>query len=75
MQQMYPDEVVRLREGIPDLGLRTGELGVVCSVWFSPTAAYEVEFAQRGAETTRALVMDHQIEREDSNSLRLGALA
>ena len=55
---------VRLLEDIPELGLRCGEVGVVCSRWFAPQAAYEVEFLPRG-NATRALVMQNQIQPAD----------
>ena len=38
------DGRVQLTQDIPDLGLRRGDVGLVCSTWFSPTTAYEVEF-------------------------------
>ena len=54
---------VRLMQDIPELGLRSGEVGVVCSTWFEPTPAYEVEFQPTGlAHATRALLLAHQIE-------------
>ena len=55
---------VRLLEDIPELGLRCVEVGVVCSTWFAPTPAYEVEFQPRGS-ATRALVMQNQIQAAD----------
>ena len=64
MQAPEVDCSVRLLEDIPELGLRCGEVGVVCSTWFSPTPAYEVEFQPRGA-ATRALVTQSQIQFED----------
>ena len=54
---------VRLMQDIPELGLRSGEVGVVCSTWFAPTTAYEVEFQPPGLATaTRALLLAHQIQ-------------
>jgi hypothetical protein len=50
---------------IPQLGLRCGEVGVVCSTWFAPTPAYEVEFQRRRGDATRALVMRNQIQPAD----------
>ena len=55
---------VRLLEDIPQLGLRSGEVGVVCSTWFAPTPAYEVEFQPRGS-ATRVLVRQDQIRLAD----------
>jgi hypothetical protein len=54
---------VRLITDIPELGLRCGEVGVICSTWFAPTTAYEVEFRSLGlGHTTRALLLAHQIQ-------------
>ena len=64
MQSATPlDRVVRLLEDLPELGLHTGEVGVVCSTWFAPATAYEVEFQPPGLATaTRALLLAHQIQ-------------
>ena len=56
---------VRLLEDLPELGLRCGEVGVVCSTWFAPQPAYEVEFQPRRGDATRALVMRNQIQPAD----------
>ena len=54
---------VRLMQDIPELGLRSGEVGVVCSEWFAPATAYEVEFQPAGLSCgTRALLLAHQIQ-------------
>jgi hypothetical protein len=55
---------VRLLEDLPELGLRSGEVGVVCSTWFAPQPAYEVVVQPRG-HVTRALVMRSQIQPAD----------
>ena len=60
---------VRLLKDIPELGLRSGEVGVVCSTWFAPTPAYEVEFQPRG-NATRALVMRSMIQPTDESADR-----
>ena len=57
------DRCVRLMQDIPELGLRSGEVGVICSTWFSPETAYEVEFSSTGLTCgTRALLLKHQIQ-------------
>ena len=56
-------EYVRLKQDIPELGLRCGEVGLVCSTWFAPTEAYEVEFGLPGP--TRALLLAEQLQVED----------
>ena len=57
------DRYVRLVQDIPELGLRSGEVGVICSTWFEPSPAYEVEFHHAGlAAATRALLLAHQIQ-------------
>src|SRR5215207_7711482 len=64
MQAPEVNRPVRLLKDIPELGLRSGEVGVVCSTWFAPTPAYEVEFERRG-HATRALVMRSMIQPAD----------
>ena len=57
------DRFVRLVQDIPELGLRSGEVGVICSTWFEPSPAYEVEFQPAGLKSaTRALLLAHQIQ-------------
>ena len=56
-------ERVRLTKDIPELGLHRGQVGDVCSTWFSPAIAYEVEFDTGGdAPTRRVLLLADQIE-------------
>jgi len=58
---------VRLIKDIPELGLQSGEVGVVCSTWFQPTPAFEVEFQPKGfSYRTRALLLASQIQTETS---------
>ena len=62
------DEHVRLKTDIPDLGLHCGEGGSVCSTWFSPAPAFEVEFQQPGLSfPVRAIVLEDQIEGEEQS--------
>ena len=60
----HVSRMVRLLNDIPELGLRTGEVGVVCSEWMAPTTAYEVEFRSTSGfvHATRALLLGHQIQ-------------
>jgi hypothetical protein len=54
-----------LIQDIPELGLHRGDVGVVCSTWFEPSTAFEVEF--RGVRldcAVRALLMPNQIQRD-----------
>jgi hypothetical protein len=54
---------VRLVTDIPELGLHCGEVGVVCSTWFAPIDAVEVEFQPPGLSiATRTLLLGHQIQ-------------
>lgn len=63
MQAPEVNGSVVLLEDLPQHGLRSGEVGVVCSTWFAPQPAYEVEFQPRGSTTrARALVMQNQIQ-------------
>ena len=59
------DAAVRLLQDLPELGLRSGEVGVVCSTWFAPARAYEVEFQPPRGAATRALVTEDQIQPAD----------
>ncbi|MGE5608747.1 MAG: DUF4926 domain-containing protein [Bacillota bacterium] len=63
MRQLGVDDRVRLKRDIPELGLHRGETGVVCSQWFAPATAYEVEFNHSG-QNLRALLMSEQVQRE-----------
>jgi hypothetical protein len=65
MMQLRPDETVQLVQDIPELGLHCGDVGQVCSTWFSPTPAYyEVEFqAEKSASGIRALLVSKQFSR------------
>lgn len=57
------NQSVRLVQDIPELGLHSGEVGVICSTWFAPIDAFEVEFQPPGLPTkTRALLLGHQIQ-------------
>ena len=65
MPQTECEETVQLTQDIPELGLHSGEVGVVCSTWFAPTTAYEVEFQSPGLPfKTRALLLATQIQRQ-----------
>ena len=67
MRQPHVDDLVRLTQDIPELQLRQGDVGVVCSTWFSPSETYEVEFVPPGLnEQTRALLLADQLQLEDT---------
>lgn len=71
MPQPHVDCFVRLIRDIPELSLARGEVGVVRSEWFAPEVAYEVEFFVTGLhDSTRALLMQDQIEIEDGPMFR-----
>jgi hypothetical protein len=62
MTEINVDEQVQLTQDIPELGLRRGETGRVCSTWFRPTTAYEVEFQRDMPDCSiRALLMVKQL--------------
>lgn len=63
MRQPHIDDRVRLTTDIPELELHQGDVGIVCSRWFAPTEAYEVEFGLPGP--TRALLMAGQFQLDD----------
>ena len=57
------DQCVRLKQSIPELSLPHGAVGVVCSTWFAPQTAYEVEFRTPGlTDSLRVLVLANQLE-------------
>ena len=64
MTDIKADEHVRLTKDLPELGLHRGDMGVVCSTWFHPATAFEVEFqsAHEGC-AVRALLMTNQIQK------------
>jgi hypothetical protein len=58
------DDRVRLMQDVPELGLRRGDTGVVCSTWFDPATAFEVEFEPDApGHPVRALLMPNQIQK------------
>jgi len=75
MIEVQVDARVQMIQDIPELGLHRGEMGFVCSTWFAPTTAYEVEFRRKMPECwIRALLMPAQIavESESCGSLFAG---
>lgn len=50
---------VKLTVDIPDLGLQRNTAGVVCSQWFAPIPAYEVEFAGPSHKLRALLLGEH----------------
>jgi len=65
MTRLQVDERVRLMQDVPELGLHRGEIGLVCSTWFSPSTAYEVEFHHDSPEFgVRALLTADQLQEE-----------
>ena len=70
MAQARGEEFVRLIQDFPELGLHRGDVGLVCSTWFAPGTAFEVEFQPRVAGCrVRALLMPDQIQK-DANASR-----
>jgi hypothetical protein len=64
MTRVNADERVRLTQDLPELGLRHGDVGLVCSTWFEPNTAYEVEFQPSApGHRVRALLMPNQIQK------------
>ena len=61
--EIAPQSKVRLLRPIPELSLQGGEVGVVCSTWFAPVPADEVEFERMNEEfRPRALVLEGALE-------------
>ena len=69
MTDIDTEERVKLTQDLPELGLHRGDTGVVCSKWFRPSTAFEVEFQPdiRGC-SIRALVTRNQIQKEATSS-------
>lgn len=63
MPSLHVDDHVRLTEDVPELSLHRGDVGTVCSIWFSPGDTYEVEFGEPG-HTRRCLVSPDRVEPE-----------
>ncbi len=65
MTKPKADERVCLMQDVPELGLRRGDTGVVCSTWFDPGTAFEVEFQPRARGfPVRVLLMPNQIQKD-----------
>ena len=63
MRLPNPNDRVRLTEGVPTLGLQCGDVGVVQSIWQTPTEFCEVEFDKPGEPfAVRALVQAEHLE-------------
>jgi hypothetical protein len=63
------EDRVRLMQDVPELGLRRGDTGVVCSTWFDPATAFEVEFEPDApGSAVRALLMPNQIQKAEKAS-------
>ncbi len=67
MAQVHAEEFVHLAQDLPDLGLHRGDVGLVCSTWFDPNTAVEVEFRSDVTDCRiRALLMPNQIREAKS---------
>jgi len=87
MRLPHIDDYVRLTQDLPELSLRQGAVGVVCSTWFSPHTRYEVQFTevQGGGGDIRALLRPEQVavdgvapdgeEIEDSDAIAMASAA
>jgi hypothetical protein len=68
MSQVKAEERVRLIQDVPELGLHRGDVGLVCSTWFEPSTAFEVEFQPHAVGCrVRALLMPSQIQKDAAN--------
>lgn len=65
MAKVEGEDRVRLVRDVPELGLHCGDVGRVCSTWFEPSTAFEVEFQPRAVGCrVRALLMPNQIQKD-----------
>lgn len=63
MRHPEPNDQVRLTESVPQLGLEPGDVGVVQSIWRTPTEFCEVEFHKPGESFgVRGLVQAEHLE-------------
>ena len=70
MRQPQVDARVRLTHDLPNLCLSRGAVGVVCSTWFAPMLAYEVEFPSPGQSfQVRALLDAGELEVEEEDGV------
>jgi hypothetical protein len=75
MLQPHIDDRVRLTRDIPELALHRGDIGVVRSVWFAPSSAFEVEFEGEGAACqTRALLVGQQFALDEEERAAMCAV-
>ncbi len=66
MQAPELNETVRLARSVPELFLASGAEGIVQSVWFAPTPAYEVEFrSEGGGYPIRALLLPEYLQQTE----------
>jgi len=66
MRRPSVDDHVRLTQDVPDLELHRGQIGVVCSTWFAPSFAYEVEFeSPELAGQIRAILEEGQVQLDE----------
>jgi hypothetical protein len=65
MSKVKIEQRVRLTQDVPELGLHRGDVGLVCSTWFEPSTAFEVEFHPHAVGcSVRALLMPNQIQKD-----------
>ncbi|PQV64969.1 protein of unknown function (DUF4926) [Abditibacterium utsteinense] len=63
MAQFQDVEVVRLRQDLPDKGLKAGKIGTVVMVYPEQPQAYEVEFAnEKGVTIALVTLLEEEIE-------------
>jgi hypothetical protein len=61
--RLHVDDSVRLTIDLPERFLHKGDVGRVCSTWFAPDVAYEVEFRSPEDDVrSRVLVRETQVE-------------
>ena len=57
------NDVVRVRHAVPQVGLRSGETGVVQCRWFAPEEAFEIEFHAGGIDLPlRVILYEDDVE-------------
>ncbi len=73
MRRPTVDDHVRLTHDVPDLSLQRGQVGVVCSLWFAPAIAYDVEFeSPDNSGHIRAMLDEWDFQLEDQSAVEAG---
>ena len=74
MSKAEVNTVVRLTHDVPLAWLSRGDVGIVRSIWLSPSDCYEVEFAKPGQPAIRALLDAGLVEPVEPAQFKAGSV-